>query len=244
MNYTFVTEPLPDRIKEFLFHEIREGRYRAQDRLPAEEAIARELGVSRPSVRDALTSLEKAGFVIRRPGVGTFINRKVLKIAARLDIEKEFWDLLLDNSYKPEVILLELAIEKASPKVTERLELPPEAEVLKTEKVWLADGVPAIYCIDRVPTAIVRREYDLAQLKEPIFTFLEQVCGETVSYEITEIIPEVARDRLAEIFQCPSGTPIQIFEEVGFNENDIAILYSEEFYAPKLLRFKVVRTKV
>lgn len=54
--------------------QIRKGGLRPGDRLPTERELATELGVSRPTVRSALKSLEAMGVVYARRGAGTFIQ--------------------------------------------------------------------------------------------------------------------------------------------------------------------------
>jgi GntR family transcriptional repressor for pyruvate dehydrogenase complex len=49
------------------------GELKAGDRLPAERGLARQLGVSRPSLRAGLRSLAVMGVVQIRPGAGSFI---------------------------------------------------------------------------------------------------------------------------------------------------------------------------
>lgn len=53
---------------------IENGNLRSGDRLPAERELARELGVSRPSVRSGLKTLAAMGVVQIRQGAGTFIT--------------------------------------------------------------------------------------------------------------------------------------------------------------------------
>lgn len=53
---------------------IESGDLRSGDRLPAERELARELGVSRPSVRSGLKTLAAMGVVQIRQGAGTFIT--------------------------------------------------------------------------------------------------------------------------------------------------------------------------
>lgn len=53
---------------------IREGEYAAGGRLPAERDLARQLGVSRPTVREALIALEIAGLVEVRTGSGAYVK--------------------------------------------------------------------------------------------------------------------------------------------------------------------------
>ncbi len=53
---------------------IRSGEYPAGARLPPERDLARQLGVSRPSVREALIALEVEGLVEVRIGSGIYVQ--------------------------------------------------------------------------------------------------------------------------------------------------------------------------
>ncbi|QHQ35973.1 FadR/GntR family transcriptional regulator [Algicella marina] len=52
---------------------ILRGVLRPGERLPSERDMAAEMGVSRPSVREALAELEREGLVETRPGAGAFV---------------------------------------------------------------------------------------------------------------------------------------------------------------------------
>lgn len=52
---------------------IESGEYKPGDRLPAERALAEKLGVSRPTVREALIAMEVAGIIEIRGGAGVFV---------------------------------------------------------------------------------------------------------------------------------------------------------------------------
>ncbi len=52
---------------------IEKGEYRAGGRLPPERDLAKQLGVSRPSVREALIALEVEGYVEVRVGSGVYV---------------------------------------------------------------------------------------------------------------------------------------------------------------------------
>ncbi len=53
---------------------IRGGEYRPGDRLPPERDLSRQLGVSRPVVREAMVALEIAGLVEVRGGSGVYVR--------------------------------------------------------------------------------------------------------------------------------------------------------------------------
>jgi DNA-binding FadR family transcriptional regulator len=62
------------QIAEQLRGLITAGEFTASSRLPAERDLARQLGVSRPSVREALIALEVEGWVEVRVGSGVYIR--------------------------------------------------------------------------------------------------------------------------------------------------------------------------
>ena len=81
-------------IRAQLLFAMQEGEYAHCDRLPRESVLAEKMGISRTQLRDILASLEREGFITRRHGVGTIINRHVLEAHSRMDIEVEFLDMI------------------------------------------------------------------------------------------------------------------------------------------------------
>lgn len=65
--------PLPARMADILVAEISSGRLRPGDRLPTEQYLAANFGVSRNVVREAIAQLRSAGLVSSRQGVGTIV---------------------------------------------------------------------------------------------------------------------------------------------------------------------------
>jgi GntR family transcriptional repressor for pyruvate dehydrogenase complex len=62
-------------IAEQLITLIRTGRFPEGSKLPAERLIAEQMGVSRPSLREAVSALQLSGFLESRPGDGTYVVR-------------------------------------------------------------------------------------------------------------------------------------------------------------------------
>ena len=67
------------RVYETIIQQIKDaianGSFKPGDKLPSERAFAEMLGVSRTSVKEAVTVLASSGIITVRPGVGMFINQ-------------------------------------------------------------------------------------------------------------------------------------------------------------------------
>ena len=63
-----------DQIFNYLFDQIKSGKMKPGDKLPNERELSQELGVSRPSLREALRAMSQLGLVSTRQGGGSYIN--------------------------------------------------------------------------------------------------------------------------------------------------------------------------
>ena len=222
-------------------HSLIDRHFFENGRLPSEPALADMLGASRATVRQALERLARGGLIIRRHGVGTFVNQRVQSIGTRLEEVWDFAEMIRTSGHEASVQHVEMRLAPASPKEQEKLSLQPNSEVLSTANVFLADGIPVIYCLDVLPASLVTQAYLDVELQGPVYTFLENRCGQRVDYNITEVVPIVADARLSKLLGCQVGDPLHYFEEIGYNADDNPILYSEEYYRPEFFSFKVIR---
>lgn len=69
-----------EKIFNFLRDEIGSGTLRSGDRLLPERELARQLGASRTSLREALRAMEMLGLIETRPGQGVFVRQPSLEI--------------------------------------------------------------------------------------------------------------------------------------------------------------------
>lgn len=75
-------EPAHARIEQWLERLITSGRLRPEDKLPAEVEMATALGVSRMTLRQALSTLEHKGLLVRRRGRfgGSFVAEPRIEV--------------------------------------------------------------------------------------------------------------------------------------------------------------------
>jgi len=135
------------KVADLVLEMIRERGLGAGDQLPGEGELARSLGVSRNTLREAYISLEGQGVIERLHGIGTFVARSP-KILDSLWESYGFFDRITRAGY----------VASSSPWKAHRAEPPQEAieflgvlpgeEVYSVARVLLADRSPAVDITD------------------------------------------------------------------------------------------------
>lgn len=119
---------------------IKEGKLKAGDQLPSERELTEVFRVSRSSVREAIKTLETEGFVITRPGSGTFIaavniETLVQPLASLLSRGKDALIDLFEMRRLIEPGIAALAAERATPSDLLRLR-----EIIKEQEQQISRG--------------------------------------------------------------------------------------------------------
>ena len=231
-------------IRSQLLADMKDGAYASCERLPRESVLAEKLGISRTQLRDILASLEREGFITRRHGVGTIINRHVLNVQTRMDIEVEFLDMIRQSGCQAAVDFVRVSDGTADAKIANQLQIPEGTPIIRIARLCSADGKPAIYCEDVIEKAIAKGNYTLKDLKLPIFHFLQQFCGVNAYMDLTDVRPAAADAALSEIFQVPIGTPLLNMDEVDFDIDGKPVFCSREYFVDGIFHLTVMRKKL
>jgi GntR family transcriptional regulator len=237
-------EQLFQKVKRAVMQLIKHYVSESKDRLPPEAELGARLGVSRTVVRDVLSDFEAKGFISRRRGIGTIINTHVLQADARLDIDQEIIEVLIQKGYTPSVGNIHFETVIADDDVADRLKLNSGEEILKVVSVVCADGVPAVHIIDRLPMAIIVEPYDFDDFKVSIFEFMREKCSEQIESDLSHVKPVIADEKLAKIFKIDPCEPLLYLDEVGYTAGNVPVLLSEEYFNPKVFDFSVFRRKL
>lgn len=70
------TTPLYAQVRSLILDRIAEGDYKPGSRIPSEMKLCQDLGLSRPTVRQAIQGLVDSGFLVIRKGRGTFVVKE------------------------------------------------------------------------------------------------------------------------------------------------------------------------
>lgn len=85
---------------------VEEVGLKVGDQLPAEIEMAKLLGISRNSVREAYAKLTTRGLLVRRHGIGTFLSQPM--IINDFGDRRGFWRMIELSGFTPSLHMLSL----------------------------------------------------------------------------------------------------------------------------------------
>ena len=121
------------QVKAYLLDYIRENQLQRNDQLPSEAAIAKQLGVSRNTLREAYVSLENEGIIVRRHGVGTFVTDSRV-IRDSLNEFSPFAQIVQDGGYTPHFRTLSMSHECAPADVCDVFDIPASTKLRRIKR--------------------------------------------------------------------------------------------------------------
>lgn len=139
--------PLYHQLENALRDEIDSGRLSAGDRLENENMLSRRYGVSRVTVRKALGELEQKGYLVRKPGKGTFIRED--KLQRRLSAVIGYSDMCRKLGYKPGAKTISISLEDPSADEIAELRIPDGGRMLLIKRIRYANDRPTMLEISR-----------------------------------------------------------------------------------------------
>lgn len=186
-------------------------------RLMAEPDLAKTLGVSRATLREAMRSFEAQGLICRRQGVGTFVVNNPHVIESGLEVLESIETLA--KRIHLEVRMGDLHIEQsAADAVTaQRLDLAPGAPVIRVSRVILAENRPVAYLVDTLSYDILKPEDFQNGFSGSVLDLLLRRSDLDLSTSIAEIQAVVAAPDIARLLQIQRGDVLSLHQARLYN---------------------------
>lgn len=210
-------------------------------KLPSEQILSKKLGISRTTLRSVLTSLENEGLIVRIHGVGTFINLESRRINIEINKNIGYFDLIKKSGHEPSMILSDIEEIIADDELSNHLKIGKNEKCLRIERVFAANGIPAIYIEENIPMSCIEKSFDDEDLPESIFEFTRIFCNSNIEFTIVDIIPCLPNEKLMKIFECPPNENILLTEETHLDNLSNILVFSKVYSRDKFIRFQVTR---
>lgn len=188
--------------------------------------LAGRLGVSRPTVRQAIQSLVDQGLLVRRRGIGT----QVVHSRVRRPLElSSLYDDLAAAGQRPATRVLADRTEPAGPAVAGALGLPEGTEVRYLERLRSAHGEPLAYLRNHLPARLIGPD-ESARLTTTGLYRLLRAAG-TLPHSARQTVgARAAGPAEAALLDEPDGAPLLTMERTTFDATGRAVEYASHLY--------------
>jgi GntR family transcriptional regulator len=219
------------------------------DKLPTEQALAGQFGVSRETIREALHVLEQDGIIARRPRVGTWLVRHVAEPEGKRitgPIE-EFASMGITTRAR----LAKQGVIVPSGDVSQALKLGADEKIFEINRLRILDGSPLVLLQASFPVAI-GRQIARMRLRTGLFVpALRSIHDPSVEEEYRQIDAAVATDEVAALLELPVGTPLLLVKRLFVDHERRPVVYfvshfrsDRYFYTVNLPRARGARQQV
>ncbi|RCK72379.1 MAG: Transcriptional regulator, GntR family [Anaerolineae bacterium] len=222
-------------------------------RLPNELELAEAMGVSRGTVRAALSLLQQQGLLWRRQGIGTFVSETPL-LENRLDLNFSYTALIESLGHRPGCRLLDCHTGSAESDFASRLEVEPGTAVVFIRRVRTADDQPVVASLDIFRASLLNQgnaQLNLEDLKDllcqkiSLYRIFEEDLHQPIDYGITHLRPIVADAQLIRQFELEisKGSPMLYMEQLDYSRNREPLLLSYEYHLAEYSTFTIFRRR-
>ncbi|MCS6907006.1 MAG: GntR family transcriptional regulator [Anaerolineales bacterium] len=210
------------------------------DRLPSEPELARKLGVSRASLREAMRFFETQGVIHRRPRAGTYVMQPPAVIETGLEVLESIDTLA--SRIGLSVSMGDVSIQKrvSSPEEASALGIQEGTKVIDIRRSILTQKKAVAYLIDIVPEGVISDE-EMRGFQGSVLDLLLRRGSPPLQSSRCEINVVQANRELAKIFGIQRGDGLLMFKAWLYTVSGQVIDYSFSYFLPGYFRFHVVR---
>lgn len=236
-------KPLYVTAKETILEMVQREIF-PENKLPSEDVLSKELGVSRATIREALSALIREGIITKRHGLGNLIHRSTFKSKFRIDKFSDFRNMLKDAGYS-------VTVRKSPIRSVSSLEGYgfPDYEFIENEdyilldRLYFANGKPSIKTNNFIRKTIMKSDYfdREKEFKGEFSNLLNEFSKEEVANSICTFEAAKTDKLLATEFQIDIGDPIIQWYQLFYSIYDNLISYTKISFHPEIVKLSFLQ---
>lgn len=212
----------------------------AGSRLMSEPDLAKQMGVSRATLREAMRTFETQGLIRRRQGSGTYVVGKFDVIDAGLEVLESIETMAQRLNLEVSVSDLHVEQVNADKKTADGLCAEEGRRITRVRRVIRADGRPVAYLIDALPEEILKPSSLPANFNGSVLDFLLEN-GNDLQLSRAAISATNASADVAKPLEIQRDDVLLRFESQLYDSKGNVMDYSVSYFIPGYFHFHVNR---
>ena len=223
-----LNKPLYSRIQEYIAELILSGKLAPDTKIQSERDFSEDLGVSRMTVRKAITELVNEGLLERKHGSGTYVAKP--KITYESHELANYVQAMKARNIAAASQLLEFDEIVASRRLAESLNIEIGNQIYRVAILRFANRVPVILERVFIPCAICPKLEDWDLEKSSINDLLTDVYHINPGHISQTVEAVIAVDTVAQQLRVNEGFPLLMLSRIIYGkEAEKPVVYSQDF---------------
>jgi len=218
--------PLHAQVENLLRELIASDEYKSGKFLPNEVSLAKQLGISRNTVRQATNKLVYEGLLIRKKGVGTKATGQ--SVDTRINNWLSFTQEMKSKGIQIKNYEINSEWVDASEEVAEFFRIPPGKKILKMSRLRGRVEYPFVYFISYFHPMVGLTGHE--DFTKPLYEILEKEHSVIAKLSKEEISARAADKFLAHKLSINTGDPILKRKRFVFDPGGRPIEYNIGYY--------------
>jgi GntR family transcriptional regulator len=214
--------PLYHQLMERLKSSVEKGHWTPGDKIPSENQLMDQFGVSRNTAKKAIEELVQVGILYRIQGKGTFVAKP--KLQQSLMGFYSFSKVLKEKGLNPKDIILKIEEVKPTAKIREALLLREDDHVIEMKRLRCANNEPYILESSFIPKDVVTDKDQLKKVGDiSLYDLFSQQFNIVVTRAKEAFEPVLIRAEESELLQTEEGRPALLLERTAFDANGVPV---------------------
>ncbi len=227
--------PLHYQVEQLLREIIKDPVYQEGKLLPKEVDLAKMLGISRNTVRQATNRLEHENLLVRKKGVGTRAIREA--VSTKLNNWTSFSEEMHNRGIQFVNYTTKVSWERASKPVTEILQIEENKEILKLERLRGLDNGPFVRFISYFhPRIGLTGKEDFSR---HLYDILENDYATIPTVSKERINAITANKEQAKYLKVDVGSPLLLRKRLVCDPGDRPIEYNIGYYRADSFTYEI-----
>lgn len=216
--------PLYRQLAQALEKGIREGAFPEGRRLPSEQELMRRFGLSRVTVRQAMETLGQKNIIVRKQGMGTFVQRPVM--TQEVDDLFGFYPALRSRGLNPRTRILDYETVVPDAEVREKLDLAPGEKVLCFTRQYILPPSLLLAVQMHIPQALAKHWTKKEASARNSFRLLQEKTGVFVHSSSIAVRAGLATGKIGEWLKVPAGSAVLELRRLTFSAEKKPVEYA------------------